>query len=93
MILGKRYGLLAFPGRKIGKFPRLRVALAAVVTLPGGRFLQGCIHMRKRPKEGFLACFYSLFDVACGVFALPDILLAAIPPIRKYLLERISPEG
>ena len=93
MILGKRYGFLAFPGRKIGKFPRLRVALAAVLTLPGGRFLLGCSHLPKNKKEGLLACFYSLFDVICGIFALPDILLADVPPERNYLLKQISRES
>ena len=93
MILGKRYGFLAFPGREIGKFPRLRVALAAVVTLPAGRFLESCAHLPKNPKEGLLASFYSLFDVICGIFALPDILLADVPPGRNYLLEKISHES
>jgi GT2 family glycosyltransferase len=88
MILGKRYGFLAFPGRRIGRFPRLRVTLAALLTLPGGRFLRGCAHLKKNRKEGLLACFYSLFDVVCGIFALSDILWGDVPPVRNYLQRR-----
>jgi glycosyltransferase involved in cell wall biosynthesis len=88
MILAERYGFLAFPGRRIGRFSRLRVALAAVVTLPGGRFLQGCGHLPKKPKEGLLACVYSFFDVICGISALPDILLANVPLVKNYLQKK-----
>jgi len=85
MILAKRHGFLAFPGRTAGPFPKLRVALAAVVTLPVGRFLQGLRHMTNRPHEGVLACIYALFDVLCGIRALPVILFGEVPPRLSYL--------
>lgn len=85
MILAKRYGILAFPGQDTGWFPRLRVALAAVATLPAGRFLNGLKYMTKNLPDGALACFYALFDVFCGLCALPDILLGPVPVRRNYL--------
>ncbi|MBP1730331.1 MAG: glycosyl transferase [Deltaproteobacteria bacterium] len=85
MINAKRYGFLSFPGRSAGRFPRLRVALAAVITLPGGRFLLACTRIRHNPKEACLACVYALFDVVCGLLALPDILFAPVPPRKNYL--------
>jgi GT2 family glycosyltransferase len=85
MILAKRYGFLAFPGHQVGPFPRLRVALAAVMTLPAGRFLEGLKHMTDHPYEGVMACMYAVFDVFCGVSALPVILIGKIPPRLSYL--------
>ena len=85
MIVAKRYGFLAFPGRRVGRFPRLRVALAAVINLPGGRFLLACKHVGQNPREAVLACLYAVFDVLCGLLALPEILFAPVPPRRNYL--------
>jgi GT2 family glycosyltransferase len=85
MILSKRYGFLAFPGRPAGSFPRLKVALAALVTLPGGRFIQGLKHIKREPCDGLLACFYALFDIFCGICALASILFSRVPPRRNYL--------
>lgn len=85
MILAKRYGFLSFPGHPAGRFPRLRVALAAVVTLPAGRFIEGIKYVRNKPFDGTLACLYALFDVFCGVWALPIILFSRVPPRRNYL--------
>jgi len=88
MILAKRHGFLAFPGRPAGRFPRLRVALAAVVTLPSGRFIEGLRYLKREPLDGILACLYALFDIFCGIWALPDILFAPVPPRRNYLANR-----
>jgi hypothetical protein len=85
MILAKRYGFLSFPGHPAGPFPRLRVALAAIVTLPAGRFIEGVKYIRHKPSEGMLACLYALFDVICGLWALPSILFSSVPPRRNYL--------
>ena len=90
MILAKRYGFLAFPGNPAGRFPRLRVGLAAVITLPGGRLIEGIKYMRRKPSEGILACLYALFDVFCGLWALPTILFSVVPPQRNYLLSDSS---
>jgi GT2 family glycosyltransferase len=85
MFLAKRYGFLAFPGKDAGPFPRLRVALAAVVTQPGGRFIEGIRYMREDFFEGSLACFYGLFDVLCGTWALPSIFFSRVPERKNYL--------
>jgi len=85
MILAKRYGFLSFPGNPAGPYPRLRVALAAIVTLPAGRFIQGLREVLKKPGDGVFACLYALFDVFCGIWALPCILLGSVPPHRNYL--------
>lgn len=85
MILAKRHGILSFPGNPAGPYPRLRVALAAIVTLPAGRFIQGLKEVLKKPGDGVFACFYALFDVFCGIWALPRILLDSVPPQRNYL--------
>jgi len=86
MFLAKRYGFLSFPGHPAGPFPRLRVALAAIVTLPAGRFLGGFKYIRTKPSHGLLACFYALFDVFCGLWALPSILFLRIPSRCNYLI-------
>lgn len=88
MILAKRYGFLAFPGRPAGPLPRLRVALAAVVTLPGGRLLKALKHAAANPKEGLLACGSAILDVLCGLAALPEILFAPVPGRKNYLAGR-----
>jgi GT2 family glycosyltransferase len=85
-ILAKRYGFLSFPRKPIGRFPRGRVALAAIITLPAGRFLEGLKFMRCNPVVGILACLYALFDVFCGICALPQITFSPIPPGRNYLI-------
>jgi hypothetical protein len=85
MILAKRYGFLAFPGRPVGPLPRLRVALAAIVTLPGGRLFEALKHTGHNPWEGLRACAAALFDVTCGIAALPEILFAPVPERKDYL--------
>lgn len=89
MILAKRYGILGFPEHSAGRFPRLRVALAAVVTLPGGRLLDACKHMRRNIGEAIWASLYAFFDVICGLIALPEIIFSPVPP-RKNFLENLD---
>jgi hypothetical protein len=85
MILAKRSGCLAFPGRPAGPLPRVRVALAAIVTLPGGRLLKALKYAGHSPGEGLCACAAALFDVICGLAALPEILFSSVPERKKYL--------
>lgn len=85
MILAKRYGFLSFPGKSAGRFPRLRVAMAAVLTLPAGRLLEGIRYIRRSPAGGLWACLYAIFDVFCGLWAIPTILFSRVPPQRDYL--------
>jgi GT2 family glycosyltransferase len=84
-ILTKRYGFLAFPERQAGRFPRIRVAVAAVITLPLGRFLEACQYMRRSFREGFIASLYALSDVIIGLTALPLIFFSPVPPRKSYL--------
>jgi GT2 family glycosyltransferase len=84
-VLAKRYGFLAFPNESAGPVPRLRVAFAAVVSLPAGRFRRGLAHLRRDRAAGVLACAYAAFDILCGLSALREILFAGIPERRRYL--------
>lgn len=93
VILAHRYGFLAFPGKHVGRFPRFRVALAAVLTSPGGRFLSGVKHLQRSPREGIWNCGFAMFDILCGVCALKDIFFVEVPPVRNYLLKKISHES
>jgi GT2 family glycosyltransferase len=85
IILAKRYGFLSFPGHPAGPFPRLRVASAAIVTLPAGRFIEGLKYIKRKPTDGMLTCFYAIFAVFCGLWALPSILFSDVPKQRNYL--------
>jgi GT2 family glycosyltransferase len=91
VILAKRYGFLAFPERKIGRFSRLRVAWAAVVSLPLGRLLKALHWMRRSPLDATLATLYALFDIACGLCALPLIFFCSIPERMDYLRRGSAP--
>lgn len=85
MILSKRYGFLSFREHPAGRFPRLRVALAAVVTLPAGRLFEGIKYIRYKSVDGSLACLYALIDAFLGIFVLPEIIFFRVPPQRDYL--------
>ena len=85
MILAERYGFLAFPERKIKRFSRLRVAWAAVVSLPLGRLIQALHWLKRNPSSAMIAGLYALFDVICGLWALPAILFCTVPDRVDYL--------
>jgi len=85
MILAKRYGFLSFEGHSAGPFPRLRLALAAVITLPVGRFVEGLKYIGTKPSDGLLACLYALIDIFYGLWALPSILFSGVPQRQNYL--------
>ena len=93
VILAKRYGFLAFPERKIRCFSRLRVALAAVLTLPSGRMIQALRWIKRNPSGSAIAGLYALFDVLCGLWALPGILFCSIPDRADYLQKSASVTG
>jgi GT2 family glycosyltransferase len=84
-VLAVRYGILVFPGKPCGPFPRLRVAWAAVATLPAGRFFSALKACANTPRDACLAALYSLLDVLCGLWVLPSILFAPVPTRRDYL--------
>lgn len=85
MILAKRYGFLQFPGRPVGRFPRLRVSLSALICIPGRRLLESICYLPKRPSEALLGIVYALFDFICGLVAFPSIMFTHIPPMIDYL--------
>jgi GT2 family glycosyltransferase len=88
VILAQRYGFLAFPDRKTGRFFRLRLAWAAVFSLPLGRLLKSLHWMRQSPSDAILGSLYAFFDIPCGLGALPDILFGAVPERINYLRTR-----
>jgi GT2 family glycosyltransferase len=85
VILAKRYGILVFPGCKIKRFSRLRIAVAAVITLPFGRLRHALRWLKRNPSSAALASLYALFDVVCGLWALPGILFCTVPDRIDYL--------
>jgi hypothetical protein len=89
-ILAKRHGCLAFPGRPAGRFPRIRVAVAAVITQPLGRFLEACKYLKGNSREGIIAGLYAFFDVIFGLTALPAIFFSPVPPRKNYLVVKTS---
>ncbi len=87
MILAKRYGFLSFPGRDAGRFPRVRVAIAAVLNLPAGRALQSLTEPGQKFSDRSRALLYAILDVFCGLCALPEVLFGAVPRRANYLTE------
>jgi GT2 family glycosyltransferase len=85
VILAKRYGFLGFPERKIKRFSRLRIATSAVITLPFGRLRQALRWLKQNPSSAVLAGIYALFDIICGIWALPEIFFCAVPDRIDYL--------
>jgi len=90
VILAKRYGFLAFPERRVGRFSRLRVAFAAVVSLPLGRLLKALRWVRRSPLDAGTAALHALFDIVCGLWALPEILFCRIPARLNYLQNDVA---
>lgn len=84
-ILAVRYGILSFPNRSAGQYPRLRVLFAAVISLPAGRLFTALGSLRRSPLDASLAAAYSLFDIICGTISTPDILLERVPPRLDYI--------
>lgn len=82
--LAARYGFLAWPGKPT-RFPRMRTALAAIVTLPLGRALDAVGCLPSSPSVGIRALGHAAFDVLCGLAALPDILFCRVPERPGYL--------
>jgi GT2 family glycosyltransferase len=87
-ILAKRHGFISFPENPSGRFPRMRVAWTAIFTLPMGRIFQALKYLRSQPGDALWALGYGVFDVFCGIWALPNILGTPIPPVRNYFTQR-----
>jgi glycosyltransferase involved in cell wall biosynthesis len=91
VILAERYGFLAFPERRIGRFHRLRVGYAAVASMPIGRLLNSLRWIQRRPFDAAIGSFYAIFDVVCGFWALPGIFFSSVPERADYLRNKIAP--
>jgi hypothetical protein len=61
------------------------VALSALVRLPARRLIEGVDYMKRKPSDGAFACLYALFDIFCGLWALPGIMFSSVPPLHNYL--------
>ena len=85
-VLAVRYGIVAFPDRNAGQWPRVRIAWSALITLPTGRALAALAHVKKDVKEGVLAMLYAGFDVVVGLTCLPAILCKPVPERQDYLM-------
>lgn len=91
-IIAKRYGVFGVPSQgKATRHPRVRTAVAALVTMPVGRLLKAVSYLRSNPAEGSAAVLHAIFEGVCGVCALPDILFAACPERLDYLSDGVKP--
>jgi glycosyltransferase involved in cell wall biosynthesis len=93
VILATRYGIFAFPSNRIGPFPRLRLALAASVTLPLGRAMEAIKQLPTNLLDGGLALAYAATDVALGLASVPEILTMKVEDRVDYLNCREAHEG
>lgn len=93
VILAKRYGFLAFPERRVGRLARLRVAWAAVVTLPLGQLFKALGWVGRSPLDAIRAAVYAAFDIFCGLWALPGIFFSPIPERINYLRSEMKPQS
>lgn len=84
-ILAVRYGILGFPGRSAGRWPRLRVASAALFTLPIGRLRKSFRAWQEGPLVVLRAMMFVIVDVVSAIVVMPDILIRSVPPRLNYL--------
>lgn len=92
-IVAKRYGVFGVPQRgKITRYPRLRTASAAVVSIPVGRCLEASRHIARRPFRGVLLISFAVFEFICNLCALPEILFSRCPERHPYLKNRMDRE-
>jgi len=90
-IIAMRYGVFGVPNRgKITHHPRLRTALAALVTLPTGRLIRAGRYGVHNPRMGLLAVSHAIFEFVCGLCALPEIMLSPCPERENYLSNEVK---
>ncbi len=82
---GSKVWSLGIPGRSCGPFPRVRLALSALMTLPAGRLLNALKSFPVAQWDALLAASYAIFDVLCGFWVLPTIFLQPLPERQSYL--------
>lgn len=95
-ILACRHGFLGFPANRT-RWPRLRTALAAAVTLPIGRARRALAALPTAPGEALQGLGLVLIDWVGGLTMVPAILLGPVPPRRGRAIpergERITAGG
>lgn len=85
MILACRHGFLGFPTHQT-RWPRLRTALAATVTLPLARARRALASMGGALGESALGLGLVVVDWAAGLSMVPTILFAPVPPRRSHTI-------
>lgn len=80
-ILACRHGFLAFPTNRT-RWPRLRTALSAAVTLPIGRARRALASLPSAPADSLQGLALVVVDWAAGLSMVPAILLEPVPPRR-----------
>ncbi|MGL5095033.1 MAG: glycosyltransferase family 2 protein, partial [Planctomycetia bacterium] len=93
LVTGLRWGCLGWVDRPT-RHPRLRVALAAAVTLPLGRMRRGLAALTKTPCDALERIGISLVEAVVGCWRAPRYLCHAYAvPRRRYLPAIATPAG
>jgi GT2 family glycosyltransferase len=80
-ILACRHGFLGFPTHRT-RWPRLRTALAATVTLPLARARRALAALPRVPGKSVQLLALVVVDWAAGISMVPAILFEPVPPRR-----------
>jgi len=90
-IIAKRYGLFGVPSRgTTTRYPRLRTAFAALLSMPIGRFIGATKYIVHNPFQGLMLISYAVFEIFCGLCALPEIMLSHCPERQNYLPNEVD---
>lgn len=91
LVTAMRHGCLGWRDRPT-RYPRLRVALAAAVTLPLGRFRKGARWLRRSPRDAMLRMGFAVIEAAAGAARAPWFLFRSDPLPRPRALHAL-PSG
>lgn len=83
-IMAVRYGFVGWPENR-SRFPRTRLVVGALVTLPAGRLLSAAQLLVSSPVSGFVGIGHAFVCFAAGLSALPEICFGTVPPMKDYL--------
>ena len=86
MYLAATHGFLAWPGNPT-RYPRLRTAIAATVTLPLGKAAKALNYATKYPFPGLRAAFLAAVEGFGALTEVPIILFAKVPKMKSSLLK------
>jgi len=84
LYLAQRHGFIGWPGNTT-RCPRRRLLWCALVTQPVGRLLQALRLVTHSRLDGCLAIAHAVVSWFCGLAAVPDIVTATCPAVRRYL--------